>query len=152
MKKMVLNTLNGALFGAIVTVVGVTVGGLFAQSSFADDAVVAKIDLPREIGAGFIEKATVHLDRPAGEGGVVVYLATDQTAYLAHPTRVFIREGDDYASFPIRATEQTKSRIAKFGASTGDDGVLATTRLRAAPPQSRTLMQRSVPVRYRVWD
>jgi len=110
------------------------------------------IEVPREIGAGFIEKGVVWLDAPAGEDGVIVVIVSDNPANIAYPHRILIHPGERRGSFPIRVSENAKSGIAKFAASTGPDGVTTRMRVRAAPPQSRTLLQRGVRIRHRVWE
>lgn len=118
----------------------------------ADDPELREISVPREISAGYIEPGYVRLDGPAGPDGVVVFLVNDQPGMVAHPTRIFIKPGDESGMFPIRASHNAKSRYVKIAASTGDDGVLDKMRIHAAPAQSRTLMQRNVPVKFRVRD
>ncbi len=143
--KQLVRQISTAIFGAALA------GTLSVSAALgADQPEIDSINVPRDIGAGFIEAGLVRLDGPAGKDGVIVYIANDHPHMISHPGRIFIKPGHDSGRFPIRASQQAKSRIVKFGASTGDDGAVDKMYVRAAPAQSRTLMQRNVPIRHRV--
>ncbi|MEN8721264.1 MAG: hypothetical protein ABF335_00100 [Alphaproteobacteria bacterium] len=131
----------GLVFAAITGIASAIAG---------EGPALQSIKVPRDIGAGYIEAGMVKLDAPAGKDGVVVYIVNDHPTMVSHPARIYIKPGHDWGRFPIRASQQAKSRLVKIGASTGDDGAVGKMRLRPVPAQSRSLMQRNVPIRHRI--
>ena len=112
-------------------------------------AKIKKFGLPDRMDAGLNSAGYVFLEEPAGPGGVIIAIASDNK-YVEAPRRILIREGDRSGRFPIAVDQLARSSKVRMAISTGEGAIVQSTKLYSAPPVSRTVLQRRVTIRYRV--
>lgn len=112
--------------------IGATLGGATTTAVLLVKPLLASVTLnPDTVCATLSSVGTVRLNCPAPAGGVLIALASSDTAVAQVPASVLVEEGETTATFPVTTGAVTREAHARISATAG--GVIRLAKLRVRP-------------------